>query len=92
MNYRVVHPHTTFQPPPLRERGEALTAVEIYRGLKEDIGMKTHLRGPMDYAKKLKLRLRVEDLDLPEIRKRFASSREEEDVVTHMCPCGTTIE
>ena len=27
--------------------------------------MKTHLRGPMDYARKLKLRFRVGDLDLP---------------------------
>ena len=43
----------------------------------------------MDYAKKLKLRIRVGDLDLPERRKRCTSSREEEDVATNMCPCGT---
>ena len=54
--------------------------------------MKTYLHGPMDYAKKLKLRFRVGDLDLPERRKRYTSSREEEDVATNMCPCGTTIE
>ena len=30
--------------------------------------MKTYLHGPTDYAKKLKLRLRVGDLDLPEER------------------------
>ena len=53
--------------------------------------MKTYLCGPMDYAKKLKLRFRVGDLDLPE-RKRYTSSREEEDVATYICPCGTTIE
>ena len=46
----------------------------------------------MDYAKKLKLRFRVGDLDLPERRKRFTSSREEEDVATSMCPCSTTTE
>ena len=46
----------------------------------------------MDYAKKLKLEFRVGDLDLPEKRKTYTSSREEEDEVTHMCPCGTTIE
>ena len=46
----------------------------------------------MDDAKKLKLRFRVEGLDLPERTKRYNSSREEEDVATHMCPCGTTIE
>ena len=58
--------------------------------MREDIGMKTSSRGPMEYAKKLKLRLRVGDLDLPEIRKRYTSSREE-DVGAHMCPCGTPI-
>ena len=54
--------------------------------------MKTYLHDPMDYAKKLKLRLRVGDLDLPERKKRYTSSREEEDVATIMCQCGTTIE
>ena len=53
--------------------------------------MKTYLNGPVDYAKRLKLRLRVGDLDLPERRKRYIISREE-DVATNMCPCGTTIE
>ena len=61
-------------------------------GVEEDVGTKTYLHGPMDYAKKLKLRFRVGDLDLPEKRKRHTSSREEEDVATNMCPCGTTIE
>ena len=64
----------------------------MYRGLREDIGMKTHLHRPMDYAKKLQLRFRVGDLDLPNRRKRYTVSREEEDVDVHMCPCGTTIE
>ena len=50
--------------------------------------MKTH---GMGYAKELKLRFRVGDLDLPERRKRYAISREE-DVATKMCPCGTTIQ
>ena len=53
--------------------------------------MKTYLHGPMDYSKKLKLRFRVGDLDLPARRKIYTSSREE-DVATNMCPCGTTIE
>ena len=65
--------------------------LEIYGGLREDIGMKTYLHGPMHYANMLKLRFRVGNLDLPEIRKRYTSSREE-DVATNMCPCGTTIE
>ena len=54
--------------------------------------MKMCLHGPTDYAKKLKLRFRVGDLDLPERSKRCTSSREEEGVATNMCPCGTTIE
>ena len=37
-------------------------------------------------------RFRVGDLDLPERSKRCSSSREEENVATNMCPCGTTIE
>ena len=47
---------------------------------------------PLDYVKKLKLRFRFGDLDLPERRKRYTSGREEEDVATNMCPCGTTKE
>ena len=66
--------------------------LEIYGGLSEDVRMKTYLHGPMDYAKRLKLRFRVGDLDLPGRRKRYISSREEEDVATNMCPWGTTIQ
>ena len=39
--------------------------------------MKTYLHGLMDYAKTLKLRFRVGDLDLPERRKQYTSSRGE---------------
>ena len=63
--------------------------VDIYGGLREDVGMKTHQHGPMDYTKKLKLRFRAGDLDLPKRRKIYTSSREEEDVATYICPCGT---
>ena len=45
----------------------------------------------MDYAKTLKLRFRVGDLDLPERRKRYASSREEEEIA-QMYPCGKAVE
>ena len=63
---------------------------EIYERLREDIGMNMYLHGPMDYAKKLKLRFRIGNLDLPERRKRYTSSREEEDLATNTCSCGTT--
>ena len=36
--------------------------------------------------------IRVGDLDLPKRKKKYTSSREEEDVDAHVCPCGTTIE
>ena len=59
--------------------------VKVYGWLGEDIGMETLMHGPMAYVKELKLRHRVGDLDLTE-RRRYTSSREEEDVDTHMCP------
>ena len=43
---------------------------EIYAGLREEIV----LHGPMNYAKTLKLRFRVGDLDLPEKMKRYTGS------------------
>ena len=54
----------------LRKKVEGEEHLEIYGGLKEGIGMKRYLHGPMDFAKKLKLRFRVGDLDLPERRRR----------------------
>ena len=46
----------------------------------------------MDFAKTLKLRFLVADLDLPEIRNRYNSSGEEEEVDAQMCPCSKAIE
>ena len=43
----------------------------------------------MDYAKKLKLRFRVGDLDLPERRYIPIVGRRRTCTHTHMCPCGT---
>ena len=59
--------------------------------LREKIGMKTYLRGPMDYAKTLKLRFRVGGLDLPERRKSYASSREEEEEDAQMRPWAKAV-
>ena len=50
--------------------------------------MKMYLHGPMDFAKTLKPRFRVDNLDLPGIRKRYTSSREEDEVDAQMCACG----
>ena len=75
----------------LRNKVKEEEHLEIYGGLREEIGIKTYLHGPMDYAKTLKLRFRVGDLDLPERRKRYASCREEEEIA-QMCPCGKAVE
>ena len=47
-----------------------------YGGLSEGIGIKTYSHGPMNSAKTPKLQFRVGDLDLPERRNRYISSRE----------------
>ena len=64
---------------------------EIYGGLHEGLGTKTYLHGPTDFAKTLKLRFRVGDLDLRE-RKRSTSRREEEEVDAQMRLCGKARE
>ena len=46
----------------------------------------------MDFAKTLKLRVCVGNLDLPERRKKYTSGRGEEEVDAQMCPCGKAIE
>ena len=68
----------------LRNKVKEEELLEIYAGLREEIKMKTYLRGPMDHAKTLKLRFRVGDLDLPERRKRRASSRGKEEEITQI--------
>ena len=54
--------------------------------------MKTYLHGPIDNAKNLKLRFRIGDLDLPERRNRYTSSRVEEEEYAPTYPCGKGIE
>ena len=50
--------------------------------------MQTYLHGPTDYAKTLKLRFCVGDLDLPE----RSSSRDEEDEDAQLGPCSKGID
>ena len=68
----------------LRNKVEEEEHLEIDGGLREEIGMKTYLHGPMDYAKTPKLRFRLGDLDLPERRERYTCSREAEEE-KHRC-------
>ena len=56
----------------LRNKVNEENHLKIYGGLREDIGIKTYLHGPMDYVReKLKLRFCVGELDLPERRKIY---------------------
>ena len=50
------------ETPALRNKVNKKEHSEIYTGLREEIGRKNYLRGPMDYAKTLKLRLGGVDL------------------------------
>ena len=59
----------------LRQKVDEEEHLKIHGGLREGIGMKTYLHGPIDYAKILKLRFRMGDLGQPERRKRYNSSR-----------------
>ena len=66
---------------------------EICGRLTEEIGIKSHLRGPMEYAKTLKLRFRVRDLDRPETRKRgIPVVGRGEEKGAQVCPCGKAKE
>ena len=77
----------------LRQKADEEEHLKIYGGLGEGIGMKTYLLTWLTRLRKnpLKLRFRIGDLDLPERRKMYTSSRvEEEDGQT--CPCGKARE
>ncbi|CAM9883478.1 unnamed protein product, partial [Sphacelaria rigidula] len=76
----------------LRRKVEEEEHLKIHGGLGEGTRIKTYLHGPaIDAAKNIKLRFRVGDLDLPERRNKYASSREEEEDAQN-CPCGKAIE
>ena len=67
--------------------------MEIYGGVRDGIGMKTLLHGPMDFTKK------PWNCDLAEVTWTYqkegrgnTSSREEEEVHAQMYPCGKPLE
>ena len=49
----------------IRNNVKEVEQLYIFGRLREEIGTKTCMHGPMDYAKMLKLRFRVGDLDVP---------------------------
>ena len=62
------------------------------RGAKRRDNNENVFARPIDYAKTLKLRFRVRDQDLPERRKRYTGSREEEEEAAQMCSWGKAVE
>ena len=63
--------------------------LEIYGGSRE-IGMKSYLHDPMDYAKTLKLRSCGGPG--PARKKRYTRNRGGEEEDTQRCPCGKAVE
>ena len=74
-----------------KKQGERGGTLRYLREVKRRIWNENVFAPPNEQRKTLKLRFRVGDLDLPERRKRYASSREEEEIA-QMCPCGRSIE
>ena len=60
-------------------------------GLREGIGVKAHLNGPMDAATKMKIAIPV-GRSGPARKKRYTSSREEGGVDEESCPCDKAIK
>lgn len=54
--------------------------------------MNAYLHGSLDYAKNLKMRLRVGDLDLPEGMTGYAGGLVEEGVDVQICPYDKAIQ
>ena len=72
----------------LRNKVRENKHLEMYGGLREDIGIQTKPNGLREKAETA-ISCRGPGLTR---KKRYSSSREEEDVATNMCSCGTTIE
>ena len=72
-----------------KKQGKILSKLRGIREVSERKGMKSHLRGPMGFAKTLKLRFRVGDLDLPQRRKRGIPG---EEVDAQLCACSKAME
>ena len=64
--------------PKLRTKVESDKLLEKCGGSSEAIEIKAYLHDPMDLVNTMKLRFRASDLDLPESRNKYTSSREKE--------------
>ncbi|CAB1103263.1 unnamed protein product [Ectocarpus sp. CCAP 1310/34] len=72
----------------LRKESKDKEGLEVYGMLKEGIGFKDYLHGPMDAGTKLKVKFRTGDIGLRERRRRHRKVDEEDDECKCDCGCG----
>ncbi|CAB1121386.1 unnamed protein product [Ectocarpus sp. CCAP 1310/34] len=70
----------------LRKESKDKEGLEVYGMLKEGIGFKDYLHGPMDAGTKLKVKFRTGDIGLRERRRRHRTVDDEDD--EFKCDCG----
>ncbi|CAB1099471.1 ABC [Ectocarpus sp. CCAP 1310/34] len=74
----------------LRKESKDKEGLEVYGMLKEGIGFKDYLHGPMDARTKLNVEFRTGDIGLRERRRRHRTVDEEDD--EFKCDCGFECE
>ncbi|CAB1109066.1 unnamed protein product [Ectocarpus sp. CCAP 1310/34] len=74
----------------LRKESKDKEGLEVYGMLKEGIGFKDYLHGPMDAGTKLKVKFRTGDMGLRERRRRHRTVVDEHD--EFKCDCGFECE
>ncbi|CAB1113177.1 unnamed protein product [Ectocarpus sp. CCAP 1310/34] len=74
----------------LRKESKDKEGLEVYGMLKEGIGFKDYLHGPMDAGTKLKVKFRTGDIGLRERRRRHRTVDDEDD--EFKCDCGFECE
>ncbi|CAB1097155.1 unnamed protein product [Ectocarpus sp. CCAP 1310/34] len=74
----------------VRKESKDKEGLEVYGMLKEGIGFKDYLHGPMDAGTKLKVKFRTGDIGLRERRRRHGTVDEEDD--EFKCDCGFECE
>ncbi|CAB1119660.1 unnamed protein product [Ectocarpus sp. CCAP 1310/34] len=74
----------------LRKESKDKEGLEVYGMLKEGIGFKDYLHGPMDAGTKLKVKFRTGDIGLRERRRRHRTVGDEDD--EFKCDCGFECE
>ena len=74
----------------LRKEAKDKEGLEVYGMLKEGIGFKEYLHGPMDAGTKLKVKFRTGDIGLRERRRRYRKIDEEDD--KFKCDCGSEVK